>query len=153
MAELINPLVGVPPRDPAAALALGERVFKQITEFPEGHDQSMWERNNMLDENGDVVSCQTMRCVAGWAVVLAGGLIDDRNGNALLVPELEALGLRWAEVDAAAQYLLGLSVPMAQGLFYYYSSESNALAALRAHVERLRAVVTVCAPEPVGVTA
>lgn len=67
MSELITPLTGLPPRDPAAALELGERVLKQVTEFPEGHDQSMWERNGMLDENDDVVSCQTTRCVAAWA--------------------------------------------------------------------------------------
>lgn len=151
MAELINPLVGVPPRDPAAALALGERVFKQITEFPEEHDQNDWESSTTFDENGDLVACGTTRCVAGWAVVLAGGLIDDRNGNALLVPELEALGMRSVEVGAAAQYLLGLSVPMAQGLFYYMN-KSMAVATLRAHVERLRRAVAN-GLELVGVTS
>lgn len=70
-------------------LPMLDAVIDVISELPEQHDQTWWAQrpaglalvpSDIMNESAEMI-CKTKRCVAGWTVVLAGGVIEWEPGD------------------------------------------------------------------------
>lgn len=102
---------------------LFKKIHDQITLQPETHDQWSWEAF-------DYDSCETTRCVAGWAVHFAaldeGVSVADGTWN-FRHQYAQRHGLHSPHTPDVARHLLGLSVDGAERLFYADDEEARAL--------------------------
>ena len=84
---------------------LAEKVYEQITQHPETHNQRVW-----IDERA---ACGTAACVAGWAIAL----------SPLTNYRIDEYGPKFTELGdglyfGTAQYLLGIDGTEASRLFH-----------------------------------
>lgn len=108
---------------------LFQKIYDQITQHPETHDQKQFEWT---------AECGTTRCVAGWAVAIhhQADSIYCRalEGITINTPDLPVNpdspeGTRWLSSTAVeAMNLLGLTPEQAHDLFYDTMDDGKAVA-------------------------
>lgn len=93
---------------------LFKKIYKQITEHPESHDQGLYEANvewNGATRNDGLPVCGTTRCVAGWAIRFAHPDKDLAQGTEAI------LGDGSGDYFEAGKEVLGLDYDEANELF------------------------------------
>lgn len=96
---------------------LFQKIHEVITLHPEQHDQGAWEESDL--------TCNTTRCVAGWAITLTTGQPVYSRRDALH-PATLTLGKRPGKrpgIPSIAGELLGLNDAEADVLFYRTGSD------------------------------
>lgn len=88
---------------------LFQKIYDQISQHPETHDQATFEYRD--------ISCGTTRCVAGWAVAIAHGIESIYTGAARYGGRETVHGYLSSTANEAAA-LLGLDDAQACHLFY-----------------------------------
>lgn len=85
---------------------LAQRVYEQITNHPETHDQTEW----IYTE----AECGTAACVAGWAIMLSP--LTNYHVTSDGIPEFDTLG-GYGTYSTTAAYVLGLDPLESERLF------------------------------------
>jgi len=87
---------------------LFKKIYRQITDHPETHDQGIWESD-----------CGTARCVAGWALYFHNSKQSvHRTAEDILWGEGPRSTLRGSWEAIAAKTILGLTDDEAEDLFF-----------------------------------
>lgn len=92
---------------------LFQKIYDQITQHPETHDQGHFEAE---------WHCGTTRCIAGWAVIMHYGLYSLYDSNVPMRGRITDSGYLSGTANTAAG-ILGLSDDQAHELFYEMNNE------------------------------